>query len=584
MVPSILLCFPEPEADRARTLARDLLGRVPAPWDVVLLDEATGLPGRESEPEVVRRAVGEAVERGVEVVALISSDWLQRIEARAATGGADVLRLALERAFALERPVVPVLLEGARLPEDLPATLGPLARLEPVVDRDPGETVDRLLAVLAGAWVLPPEGDATGSAPPEVLADAGAPVPGGEAADRTSPRPAPDGGDADGNLAYDEDVQFTVYRPAALRAGSWETLLAFAHLGEAREAGGPDPLDEVRLQAKAVLGEELEDFRTLVADTSVAIPREGEITFVPRVEGVEFNPPSRSFLWQEDVHREAFRMRAAPALAGTTARGTFTVFLGAVLLAEMALNLKVTDPAAREPALDAGSVSPYRRVFPSYSHLDRPIVDQFRRHAEAMGDEYLQDALALRSGEVGSGRILRLIEAADVFQLFWSWNALGSRYVEQEWRHALALGRERFVRPCYWQQPLPEKAGMPPPELSRLHFHFMGWAGPEAGDGAVAPRPPAETGKKATAKKTAKRKAKKKLARMRVAAKKRARSRGAVSADRQPAPAPPSPADVFASAPASASPEETPRSRSALPLVVALVLLGLLLALGLLVL
>ena len=63
-----------------------------------------------------------------------------------------------------------------------------------------------------------------------------------------------------------------------------------------------------------------------------------------------------------------------------------------------------------------------------------------------------------------------MIKQADVFQLFWSWNALKSPLVREEWRQALALNRPHFIRPVYWEEPLPEQAGLPPAELRRLHF------------------------------------------------------------------------------------------------------------------
>jgi hypothetical protein len=66
-----------------------------------------------------------------------------------------------------------------------------------------------------------------------------------------------------------------------------------------------------------------------------------------------------------------------------------------------------------------------------------------------------------------------MIREADIFQLFWSRNAIQSPFVEQEWRYALSLDRDNFVRPTYWEDPLPElpERGLPPQELLRLHFH-----------------------------------------------------------------------------------------------------------------
>ena len=78
--------------------------------------------------------------------------------------------------------------------------------------------------------------------------------------------------------------------------------------------------------------------------------------------------------------------------------------------------------------------------------------------------------MTLRAGEVWDQRLLEIMKQADVFQLFWSWNALSSPLVREEWRQALALNRPHFVRPVYWEEPLPEQAGLPPVELRRLHF------------------------------------------------------------------------------------------------------------------
>ncbi len=66
----------------------------------------------------------------------------------------------------------------------------------------------------------------------------------------------------------------------------------------------------------------------------------------------------------------------------------------------------------------------------------------------------------------------KLIEEADVFQLFWSSNSMRSPYCREEWEHALALGRPLFVRPVYWEDPMPQDPtmGLPPVALRELHF------------------------------------------------------------------------------------------------------------------
>lgn len=283
--------------------------------------------------------------------------------------------------------------------------------------------------------------------------------------------------------AIDEDVQFTVYRPIRVRPEQWYPLLAFAHLAERRAdapASEPDPLTEVARRAERRLGEAAGGFRPSVVDSVSAIPRGDTITFLPEVPGVEFNPERRTFRWIEDVHEEEFRVKADRELEGRTARGRLTVFAGSLVVADVPLVFPVSGQGAPPPNVMAEPVAaaarPYRNVFPSYSRKDAPVVEQFEQLLGTLGDQYLRDVVTLRSGEVWNSRLLDLIEQADVFQLFWSSNSMRSTYVRVEWEHALRLERPQFVRPTYWEVPFPEDRGvnLPPPDLGRLHFAFLG--------------------------------------------------------------------------------------------------------------
>jgi hypothetical protein len=147
-------------------------------------------------------------------------------------------------------------------------------------------------------------------------------------------------------------------------------------------------------------------------------------------------------------------------------------------VAQVALKIEVNSQRSfttAEEELRPVTVARYRRIFASYSHRDMAVVEEFERFGEAMGDEYLRDVIHLRSGEVWNGRLMQMIEQADVFQLFWSSNSIRSPFVRQEWQYALSLNRDYFVRPVYWEEPLPELAALnlPPEELRSLHFHRM---------------------------------------------------------------------------------------------------------------
>jgi hypothetical protein len=121
------------------------------------------------------------------------------------------------------------------------------------------------------------------------------------------------------------------------------------------------------------------------------------------------------------------------------------------------------------------SAAAYRKVYAAYSAGDEVILGQLEALADAFGDPYLTDLNELRSGEQWSQRLAEMIREADVFQLFWSENALASAFVRGEWEYALALGRpEGFIRPVYWETPRPEGAGLPSPALERLPFQYIG--------------------------------------------------------------------------------------------------------------
>ena len=267
----------------------------------------------------------------------------------------------------------------------------------------------------------------------------------------------------------DENVQFTVYRPREIIPVRWYKMLIFTHLDERPawlDASEPSPLEEVQDEAQRILGPRLETYRKTTEESRLAVPREGEITLVPEMQGIEFNPPTRSFSWKDGLclHLETFELRAGPDFsAPTVVRGRVTIFLGHLILAEVALSIRViqtqgSGTLARPPS-ESSSARRFRRIFASYSHKDLEIVKEMERYSLSLGDRYLRDWVDLRAGERWNERLLGMITEADIFQLFWSWNSSQSSYVEREWRHALALRRETFIRPTYWEDPWP-----PPPE------------------------------------------------------------------------------------------------------------------------
>ena len=112
----------------------------------------------------------------------------------------------------------------------------------------------------------------------------------------------------------------------------------------------------------------------------------------------------------------------------------------------------------------------YKQIFASYSHDDSLIVITCRNVYKALGFNILIDIDTLRSGQLFSDTLMRMIDAADIFQLFWSERSAKSTFVSQEWEYALRLNKgEGFVRPVYWEIPMAK----PPEKLAPLHFAYL---------------------------------------------------------------------------------------------------------------
>lgn len=259
-------------------------------------------------------------------------------------------------------------------------------------------------------------------------------------------------------------VAFTAYSPRETPPAAWQPLLAYIY----REHAAP----AVATDAAAALGERAPGYRRQNEGARTPIAEGALVTATPHLPGFEINPPSLSLPFFLDWHRFDFRIRPAGAPVNLAANGRITFTVEGIIAADLPLSVYVTGSATSvtlSPAAPAG-VRPYQSVFCSYSHKDEAIVERVERFVRLLGITYLRDATTLRSGENWSAALMAMIERADIFQLFWSANAAASPYVQHEWEHALSIaaGRASFIRPVYWQQPMPP----PPAALAQIHFEY----------------------------------------------------------------------------------------------------------------
>ena len=276
--------------------------------------------------------------------------------------------------------------------------------------------------------------------------------------------------------SLDDDVQFTVYRPRVVRPQRWNRLVVFAHKTtpvEDVDGSVLDPLREVSRQADEALRDEPLAFAPVAVDSAEVLHRGSELLFEPWLEEARLDPERAWLRWEEPVHQVLFRFRVPAEADGRRLKGGLRVFLGVVLIGEVRFQITVsatTPVETRSP--DPVGVTRYRQIFASYSHKDSDLVRKVADYLSVTGDRYFIDVQTLRSGERWEQRLTELIDQADVFQLFWSANAMRSVFVRREWEYALTLGREGFIRPVYWEDPLPEDPGhgLPPDALRRFHF------------------------------------------------------------------------------------------------------------------
>jgi TIR domain len=112
----------------------------------------------------------------------------------------------------------------------------------------------------------------------------------------------------------------------------------------------------------------------------------------------------------------------------------------------------------------------FSKIFASYAREDIKVVETAESILRVLGSvDFRWDLRILQAGDRWENILLREIEQADSFQLFWSKHAKVSKNVRHEWRYALKLKREHFIKPVYWNEPMPK----PPKELGHIHFSLI---------------------------------------------------------------------------------------------------------------
>lgn len=286
---------------------------------------------------------------------------------------------------------------------------------------------------------------------------------------------------------------FTVYMRSHLRPGQTERLLVYVH--------DPDALADVDRDSHHRLGEEVVaslDPRVVDATRRAAGDKEKvgrpmrvqvqppgsetegrrglSVRIVPEVERCEFDRDPVTIKWSEDWTCQEFGVTVWEDALGDkpqdTIRGAVCFYVRNVVYGQV--NLRATLIPSEDGRQDRAalsrraSTSAYQSIFVSYAREDAHIVDELQRAYQALGNTCLIDRELLRAGDNWPSVLREKIAQSDVFQLCWSLNSKTSDEVRKEWEFALALGRDSFLRPVFWEEPMPE----PPEALRNLGLHF----------------------------------------------------------------------------------------------------------------
>ncbi|HEY7607902.1 MAG TPA: hypothetical protein VIF14_01630 [Alphaproteobacteria bacterium] len=245
-------------------------------------------------------------------------------------------------------------------------------------------------------------------------------------------------------------ARFSVFHPLLLQPGQWLDLAVYLH-----EPGIDSFVRQDHMARYEGRPGETPERRSALR---YSLKPGAAITVVPSLPGCRINPPRATVEWWENFHRVNFRVMAnpgAPGYAEGPGAGAILFFVGPLLVGEQRLAYTVgrerAHPISNTASLAADT---FDAVFPAYAPQDGEIADRFAAVGTQLDSPFLAEILEMR-GREWEREILKRIEAAERFQLFWSSAASRSPHLEEEWKFALALARERFIRACYWRHPAP---------------------------------------------------------------------------------------------------------------------------------
>jgi len=284
------------------------------------------------------------------------------------------------------------------------------------------------------------------------------------------PAPAPMPAPAD-QSPLEPDVrtaEFTAYYPREAPAEHRSGLYVYAQATE----------DDIRAQVQADVEKYKEELggevpKPKTAKQTANLPLGTRITVMPECDEIEFEPPTITKRWRGKWTRFGFEFWPDADLMDETVFVRISVQVEGIEIAHIKAAMEIVEGREDEPEatlapeitpadlpenpllahkLTAQSITPYQRIFISYSRRDGHVARSYKIAQTALGNDCFLDVDNLRSGEDWQAGLARAIDEADVFQLFWSEHSAASKYCRYEWEYALDqrcgdASCEGFIRP-----------------------------------------------------------------------------------------------------------------------------------------
>ncbi len=176
----------------------------------------------------------------------------------------------------------------------------------------------------------------------------------------------------------------------------------------------------------------------------------------------------QSFIWDGKWHVCRFDVEAPEGVEDQAVVLKFDVIIEELTVATLRPEIFL-GPAVRSVAVSARleQMAP-RSAFASYAGQDRAeVMGRVRSLQIFTRMDVFLDCLSLHPGDEWKAELSRQIRDRDLFWLFWSRHAHASKWVEWEWRTALATKSIAGIQP----HPLePADLAPPPAELEQLQF------------------------------------------------------------------------------------------------------------------